>query len=165
MSASREAGDTLIEILIALTILGLTGVALLGAFASDLSGAVTYQNSSTIATVLKNFSDEATFEIQYQTTPSPLFQACATLSGTATSSGSAIDYNGTTLSYIPPPGYTVSVTNIEYLYQNSSFSSSCDSGQLEPQLITVRATGPKGANGTLSFVVASFNNESYVQPS
>lgn len=174
--AESDSGDTLIEILVAVIILGLTAVALLGAFASDLTGASVYKNSSTIDTVLKNFAEDATFEIQYQA--NPLFAACATLTGSATSSESTIYYNGssTPLAYLPPNGFTVTANpaadpsanpllGIQYFYQNTSFSSSCNSGQNEPQLITVEATGPHGANGTLSFVVGSFKNESYVQPS
>lgn len=173
-----DSGDTLIEILVAITILGLTGVALLGAFASDLTGASVYKNTSTIEAVLKNFAEDATFEIQYQA--SPLFAVCAPLTGSATSSGTTMSYNGSRLAYLPPSGFTVTANplddptanpalGIQYFYQNTSFSTSCDGNasqnQGEPQLITVEATGPHGANGTLSFVVGSFQNETYVQPS
>lgn len=166
-----DAGDTLIEILIAITILGLSGVALLGAFASDLSGASTYKNTTTVETVLKNFAEEATYQIQYQTYPGPLFTACATLSGQATATTN-IDYNGTPLTYQPPAtsGITIKVTNAMY-FNDSTYSfgplSGCSSssGSLEPQYFQVSATGPQGAHGTLDFVVASFNYESYGQPS
>ena len=165
---SRDAGDTLIEILIAITILGLSGVALLGAFASDLSGASTYKNVSTVETVLKNFSEDATFQIQYQ--KNPLFADCATLSGTATPTPTYVDYMGTPLTYKPPTGFTVTVTGVSYLLNNgSSFISPsvspCTTTEPWPQLITATATGPQGASGTLSFVVANFSYESYVQPS
>ena len=168
--SSLESGDTLIEILVAITILSLTAVALLGAFASDLSGASTYKNTSTIETVLKNFAEDATYQIQYERDPSALFAPCATLSGSATSSGSTIVYNAssTPLNYKPPSGFTLQILSIQYLDQNgTSFGpvTGCDPGQLEPQLIKVQVTGPYGSNGTLSFVVASFNYEAYVQPS
>lgn len=161
-----EAGDTLVELLVAIAVLGLVGVALLGGFSTVIGASAEYRSLTTIDSVLKNFAESATYNIQLQTGPAPypLFTPCAALpTGQATTSTN-VNYNGQPISYNPPAGYAITVTGIQYLYQNTSFSSSCDSNQFEPQLITAKATGPKGTSATLSFVVASRQYEnSYVQ--
>lgn len=173
-SYSRESrhgdnGDTLIEILLAIVVLGLTGVALLGGFASAIGGSADYRYLAVNDVVLKDFAESMIQQVQLASPPA--FQPCASMSGTA-SSDSQISY-GTPghqvfLLYQPPQGYAVTVTSIEYFVNNSEFSSSvaaCDPGQLQPQLVNAHVSGPGGANGSLSFVVSDPAYENYVPPS
>lgn len=160
----NEAGDTLIEVLLAIIVLGLAGVALLSAFASVIGGSVSYRHLATAEIVAKNFAESATYQIQLA--PTPLFTPCATMSGTATTT-TKITYGGTQLDYQPPPylsSYTVTVTPVQYLTFNSSFGSGCDPKQYQPQLISAKVTGPNGSQATLSFVVDDPKYENYVQP-
>ena len=157
----NEAGDTLIEVLLAIIVLGLAGVALLSAFASVIGGSVSYRHLATAEIVAKNFAESATYQIQLA--PTPLFAPCTTMSGTATTS-SKITYGGTQLDYQPPQGYSVTVTQIQYLTNNSSFGSGCVSTQYQPQLISARTAGPNGSQATLSFVVDDPMYENFVQP-
>jgi hypothetical protein len=166
--SGSESGDTLIEVLVAIMVLGLTGVALVGAFGAIIGGSAEHRGLATIDTVLKNFAESATYQIQLK--PSPLFMPCATLSGQATSS-THISYadsagnNATAIAYQPPVGYTVQIKSVQYLVNNTSFSASgCSLSYEWPQLITATATGPKGTSKDLSFVVAYPLVETYTQP-
>jgi type II secretory pathway pseudopilin PulG len=159
-----ETGDTLIEVLVTITVLGLAIVSGVEAFASVIESSARHREFATIDTVLKNFAESATYQIQMQS--NPYFVPCATVSGIATES-SKISYGVKPLDYQPPTGYTVQVSSpTQYLYNNSNFQASqCDSAQYWPQLITVTATGPKGSSASLSFVVADpAKLETYVQP-
>ena len=78
----RDQGDTLVEILVTITILGFAVVGLLGALLTSTSASVTHRNETTLDTVLRNFIDDARYMIQTQPftgTPgaNPQFQPCA----------------------------------------------------------------------------------------
>ena len=78
----RDRGDTLVEILVTITILGFAVVGLLGALLTSTSASVTQRNETTLDTVLLNFIDDARYMIQTQPftgTPgaNPQFQPCA----------------------------------------------------------------------------------------
>ncbi len=146
-AGSRDRGDTLIEILVAVSVIGMTGVALLGAFASAIGGSVSYRHAATLELVLKDFAEFATVRIQ--STPSPLFQSCAPV---VTNDSHQVTYAGTPLAFTVPTGYTIS-GSIAYL-NGTGFTSTCTPGSLGPQLITASATSTvSGATLTLSFVV------------
>jgi type II secretory pathway pseudopilin PulG len=165
--SKSERGETLLEVLMALLVLGLAGVALIGAFTTVIGASSEHRTLSTNDVVLKDFAESATNQIQLQQ-PSPYFLPCATFGGTATNSSPSMTYsNGSsshTISFTPPVGYSVQVTQVQYLFNNSTFQSSgCDSTQFWPQLITAQATGPKGT-ANLSFVVSDPQKETYVFP-
>lgn len=174
---TSENGDTLIEVLMALLVLGLAGVALIGAFTTVIGASSEHRTLSTNDVVLKDFAESATYQIQLQQ-PAPLylpfFLPCATLTGTATNASPNMTYsNGVTshtISFTPPMNYSVQVTQVQILFNNTTFqttttfpSSGCDSTQDWPQLITATATGPKGS-ASLSFVVSDPMHENYVSP-
>jgi Tfp pilus assembly protein PilV len=162
---ASEAGDSLVEVLIALVVLGLAGVALIGAFTTVIGASAEHRTLSTSDVVLKDFAESATNEIQLQQGPAPypLFAPCTVPAGTATpatTTNTHISYAGSPLSYQPPVGFSVQITDTQYLYNNSTFQTSgCDSTQDWPQLITAKATGPNGS-ASLSFVVADATYES-----
>ena len=165
-SATRysDDGDTLIEILVTITILGLAAVSLLGAFLTVISSSARHRSYAAIDTILKNFADAATYQIQMSSSPAAIFSPCATLSGTTLNNSPTttyMTYNGTALNdYTPPAGYAITVTSSQYLVNNASFQdqAACKgvsgySSFFWPQEFTVTATGPKGASSTLTFVV------------
>ncbi len=59
-----EAGDTLIEVLIAIVIIALTVTALLGALVTALTSSTTEQSLSTVDSVLNAFAQSAQYELQ-----------------------------------------------------------------------------------------------------
>jgi hypothetical protein len=158
----------------ALVVLGLAGVALIGAFNTVIGASSEHRTLSTNDVVLKDFADSATYQIQLQQpapTNLPYFLPCATFSGTATNSSPSMTYSSSAGSHVinftPPLGYSVQVTQVQYLVGNTTFQTSSETpsclAQYWPQLITATATGPKGS-ASLSFVVSDPQHESYVQP-
>ena len=61
---SSEAGDTLIEVLIAIVIIALTVTALLGGLVTAITSSTTEQSLSTVDSVLNNFAQAAQYEVQ-----------------------------------------------------------------------------------------------------
>jgi type II secretory pathway pseudopilin PulG len=69
-----EAGDTLIEILIAIVIIALTVTALLGALVTAITSSTTQQSLATVDSVLNGFAQSALYEVQQ----SNVFKNCTT---------------------------------------------------------------------------------------
>ena len=99
-----EAGDTLIEILIALTVIGIAGVAILLAFATSISGSSDHRNLTTMDAMLRTAAAEVTAAIQQQ--PSSEFATCL----------GAYTVNNTPGGGIPLPtaGYTATIYSAQY---------------------------------------------------
>ena len=139
VKSKSESGDTLVEILIALSVIGVTAVALLGAFATSISASNEHRNLATLDTVLKSFAETATFQIQQQS--NPLYASCA----------STYTLNPP---FSPPANYSVAITGVTY-WTGTTFASSCSSGSPNPQQITATATNTSsGSQTSLNFVVA-----------
>lgn len=107
MHDDAERGDTLIEVLIALVIIGLTVTALLGGMAESIVASGQHRSHVTIDAVLKNFAEAAKYDIQFLH-GSALFADC--IAGTApiyTLLGTPSPTNG-------PPGTAVTVFGTGY---------------------------------------------------
>lgn len=147
-----ESGDTLIELLIAMAVMTVTGASVLGAFVTSINASTQHRQFATINTLLRSYAEAATYQIQLQ--PSPLFQSCAT-TATYTSGTYA-------LSNLPSTsGFTVTLASIQYWNSaTNSFGSSCSAGSIQPQLLTITATGTSGTSTapstSLSFVVDDY---------
>jgi prepilin-type N-terminal cleavage/methylation domain-containing protein len=153
--AASERGDTLIEVLVALTVLGIAAVALIGAFSTSVTASARHRGLSTLDTVLKSYAESAVYAIQQQPS-NPLFASCQT----------AANYEKE-IPYTLPTGYTtggysVSVSSVQYWSVGNQsaqppvqpgFGGTCASGSTTPQLITVTANGPFSTTQNLSFVV------------
>ena len=70
-----EAGDTLVEILIALAVIGIAATAILLAFATSISGSGEHRNLATMDTMLRTASAEVTSAIQQQS--NAVFSSCS----------------------------------------------------------------------------------------
>lgn len=138
-----EAGDTLVEVLLALIVLGLASVALLIAFSTSISASAQHRQLATSDIALSAISQQAISSINSQLN---LFTTCQTLSYfqahvTLTPSGSGSI----------PAGYTPALTNVQYWNPTSaSFGSACTTD--EPIEVTVTITH-NGVTYTNSFVV------------
>ena len=140
----REDGDTLVEVLIAMVIIALTVSALLGAMITAISTSGEHRSLSVEDTILRSYAETAKYQIQFQSSPAPLFKECAQPS----------DYP---VSMTTPSGYSVSISGIQY-WNGSTFDSSCGSSDMTGvQLLTVTSTGP-GASQTLNLVVRNPND-------
>src|SRR5665213_740717 len=92
-----EEGDTLVEVLIALVILGMASVALLVSFATSITASSTYRDVATLDTVLRSASEEVITQIQQQ--PAALFESC----------GGAAN-----VKFSLPTGYRAAITSVSY---------------------------------------------------
>ena len=120
-----EAGDTLIEVLLALVVISLTAVALLTAFGTSISASAEHKDEATLDSVLKSFVEQATYQLGRQTT-SPKFVACATPS----------TYSNVTMPPVTTAQgtYTASITAVQYWQSNNTWSpptASVDRGVLD----------------------------------
>lgn len=107
----NEVGDTLIEILLAILVIGIGATALLAGFGTAIGASAEHRSLATIDTVLKSFAETTKFQVQEQT--SPKFANCATTytiaslpSPSAGAAGTAVTVFGTGFT----PGDPMSVT-------------------------------------------------------
>jgi type II secretory pathway pseudopilin PulG len=137
-----DAGDTLLEILFAVVILGIASVALLAAFAASISASATHRSIASFDTVIRSASQQAISQIQQQT--NPLYESCAPLSYYQTGPGAVSFSLG---------AYSAQVTGIQYWSGNGFTTSQVQCVANSPQWITITITSPTGQHYTNNFVV------------
>jgi prepilin-type N-terminal cleavage/methylation domain-containing protein len=135
-----ERGDTLIEVLMALMIIGIGVVALMSGLAASITGSAAHKSLTTTDTALKSAAETAVYAIELQ--PSPLFAQCASVSGTS--------YNGTAIPFNLPSNFTVTLS-VQYWNQSTQkFEATTQTAQnclntandqSGYQLLTVRVKG------------------------
>ncbi len=151
-----EAGDTLVEVLLAVVVLGLASVALMIAFGTSISASAEHRNLSTVNTILTSASQQAISLIQQQKS---VFETCYT---TETATVSAYQGNAKIAMTVPAPytsSYSAAYTEVEY-WNGTSFNPVSASGPTTPcvpnapQLITITVTeNSNGSKYTNSFEV------------
>ncbi|MGO8826430.1 MAG: hypothetical protein ACLQU9_14500, partial [Acidimicrobiales bacterium] len=147
-----EAGDTLIEILITLTVIGIGATAILLAFATSISGSGQERTAASFDTMLRTAAAEVTSDIQQQysqaqTNPTgPVGLAVAQCAGANLVNQASIP--------LPDATYTATITDVQFWQTNlpsfaftaaqppSSYSA-CPSGtnQQGPQQLTIQVSG------------------------
>ena len=145
-----EAGDTLVEILIALTVIGVAGMAILLAFATAISGSGQHRNAVTMDTMLRTAAAEVTSAIQQQ--PSTVFANCS----------GAYVLNTTNAISLPNPNnvqpnpYTATITGAQYWltggatpYTFSSLAAPANTGC--PTGYSTTQPGPQQLTVTVSY--------------
>jgi type II secretory pathway pseudopilin PulG len=142
-----ETGDTLIEVLIALVVIGVTAVSILGAFATSISATSEHRTVATADSVVRSFAETFTYDVRLQGPPSgPQWTGCASASpltpnyaaivSTFNASSAA---NGYVIA-IPPTG----ITN----------EGTCPATNAPPEAITATASSGGTVDATLVFVVS-----------
>jgi len=127
-SRDSEAGDTLVEVLIALMVLGIASVALLIAFGTTLSASAQHRDLTNYNTVLASTNAEVSALVQQNA--NTLFGTCASLSSYPSSS---------TLSANLPYAYSAQIISVSYW--NGTSWASCTTGlDTAPQMITLQVT-------------------------
>ena len=77
---SRDAGDTLIEVLVAVTIIGIVASGIIGGLASTIATSGTHRSVATLDAIVRSFAEKARYDIQLAPTGAsggPLFSRCA----------------------------------------------------------------------------------------
>jgi type II secretory pathway pseudopilin PulG len=142
-----EAGDTLIEVLLAIVVLGVASLALLIAFGVSITASAEHRNLATMDTVLRTASEEA--ESSLQGGLAPAYVSCGTAAYYQTVIGSAFSLPTT-----PAPGYTATVSQVQYWNSTTNlWTSTCAANSYGPQLIYLTVAGPSGTSSTINFVV------------
>jgi hypothetical protein len=141
-----------VEVLLALVVIGLTSVALLGAFGTSISASAEHKDQATLDSVLKAFVEQATFQLGRQTSSSPKFTACATIA----------TYSGVTIPTVTSSqgNYTASITSVSYWQSDNTWGSSCTTTATpsQQQLLTATATNTTtGTSQSADFVVSDPN--------
>jgi large repetitive protein len=143
-----EAGDTLIEVLIALVVLAIASVALIVAFQTSISASSRHRSLANDDTVLTTATQEAITQLQND---SSIWQSCVSESTYPTITMPS-PYQSDTINYAVTPGTGTTTPTVEY-WDGSGFSSACPSNvATAAQELTI---GVAGTPFTNTFVVAS----------
>lgn len=154
-----EAGDTLVEILIALSIIGIAATAILLAFATTISGSGAHRNEVTLDTMLRTASTEVSAAIEQQSTAT--FSSCA----------GAYVYHTPGSIPLPNPAYSAYISAVQYESANPAASgdtyalsapqapsTTCPTGSTpnpyadSPQMLTISVTYTGQGGGTPSTI-------------
>lgn len=142
-----DAGDTLVEVLITIIILSVTGLALLEAFSATITGSAQYRSLAGNDVVLRAAAESAYSLIAQQ--PGPAYSVCAT----------AADYNAVGGNFGAPSNFTATIWTVLYwdstLGDWTSTVPAC-TADFTPQQITMKVTNPNGSSETTTFVVNDF---------
>jgi type II secretory pathway pseudopilin PulG len=132
----RESGETLVELLVTVVILGTSIVAVVLGVATAVASSDSHRQEATAEGVLRSLAERIA---DPRDVP---YQDCAT---TGTYSVSPPGFN-------PPPGWTLSVTNVAYLQGDNTYGASCGT-DLGAQQLSLRAQSPHVAHQATETVV------------
>ena len=160
-----EHGDTLIEVLMAVVVIGLTVVALMGGLVTSITGSAEHQSIAQIDSLLKSYAEAAKFQIELQPVvanpPSaPIFRDCSG-SGSATA---VLTYYQTNVQYTypaayPKPSYAVVITELKpWNNASNSWDAACSTSGTNHdanglQLLTIKATAPNSISDQMQVIV------------
>lgn len=108
---AEERGETLVELLVALTILGITLVAVIGAFGASITMSDVHRKQASAGAAVRNYA-----ELVADYVAGTGYTACA----------SASAYAAGTVGYTAPSGYAASPVSIRY-WTGSAWSAGCAS--------------------------------------
>jgi prepilin-type N-terminal cleavage/methylation domain-containing protein len=168
IAARGDRGDTLIEVLIALVVIGICAVALLGALTTTLSSSGEHRSLAAVNTVEMSLADQVKSAVQLQT--SAHWPSGTGSNPDCPSSGTLTQwYQNTsnvpipsTFTSVPYNGYSVTLTNAQYWDDSSNvWTSSCPASATGVQKVTVKVSAPNnGPTDTLDVVVRKLSDGS-----
>jgi prepilin-type N-terminal cleavage/methylation domain-containing protein len=123
---SDDRGETLIELLVALAILGIALVAVVGALAASITMSDIHRKQSTAGAEVRNYAEQVESYVA-----GTGYAACA----------APATYAAATVGYTAPAGYSATPTGVRY-WSGSTWSASCpasDTG-LQQLTLSVRST-------------------------
>jgi Tfp pilus assembly protein PilV len=138
---TSEAGDTLLEVVIAVIVIAITAAALLGALTTSIMSSAAHRDFATEDTVLQSYAEE----VQYQVGQD--YSTCAQINPTPTPStynGAPIDPT-TTL----PSGYSVEISQIQYWGNPTALTSPMTAGSSYTTLNVNALTAPMSPGDTI----------------
>jgi type II secretory pathway pseudopilin PulG len=133
-----ERGETLVELLLAIVILGLAGLAVLGGMGTSIIVSDVHRKETVSGAAVRAYAEQLQTKVA-----GSAYVNCATPSSYA---------NGT-IGYTPPAGYVASATRVTYWsVAGKTFQSACgtDSGV---QAVTLQVSDTPPSRGTVSLTV------------
>lgn len=120
----NDSGESYIELLVTLVIIGLAGVAILGAVMTSITSSSEHRNLANDDTIMKSAVEQVKYEIELA--PAPLFSDCG--SGGATAGSLISTWNSGMSSLWPAiPGgigsYKAWISNVECFTESSTASA------------------------------------------
>lgn len=126
----HQSGMTMVEILVAVSILGIAVVGIVSSLSTASLASDYHRKQATGDTVMKSFA-----EVLQQRAQSFAYANCTTVA----------HYNAVPLSWTPEPGYTATVTGVQYGHGPSpwTFNGTCTSDE-GLQKLSLRVTSGDG---------------------
>ena len=134
--ARGQAGETLLELLITISIMGIAFVSILLGVGTAIASSDSHRQEATAEGVVRSFAE------RIQDPRDVPYVDCATTSNYANPPG-----------FAAPSGWTVSITAVGYLQPNNTYSASCPSPERGAQQLTLQAVSPHVANGATETLV------------
>ena len=149
-----ETGDTLIEVLLAVMVLGIASAAILLAFSTSIFGSSEYKALATTDTGLRGVAEAVTNDLQSQL--QPLWTNCGgvgALDAAATQPGETV---------VPvPSGYTVSSITATYWSSSSGTYVAQNASELPPNPVACPSTADMNPSALVTITILSANGTSY----
>jgi hypothetical protein len=151
-SSREEQGDSLVEILIAIVVIGICGVGILGGLTTSLASSGEHRGLAAIDTLVRSYSETVKQTVEgVPTWPSPECQGNGTgLTTWYTSNVPAWSATGQYAGYTG--GYTVTLSNAQY-WTGSAWSTTCPNPLTGLQKVTVTARSPGGVTDSADVVI------------
>jgi type II secretory pathway pseudopilin PulG len=118
---SEDRGETLIELVVALAILGIAMVAIVGALGASITMSDIHRKQSTAGAEVRNYA-----ELVQNYVAGTGYTACA----------APASYAAATVGYTAPSGYAASPTTVKY-WTGSAWSASCPGTDIGLQQLTL----------------------------
>jgi type II secretory pathway pseudopilin PulG len=131
-----ERGETLVELLVTIVIMGAAFVAILAGVGVAIASSDSHRQEATAEGVLRSYAE------RIQDSRDVLYVDCATTSAYASPAG-----------FAEPPGWTISLTNVAYLQTDNSYGGACPSPDRGAQQLTLLAVSPHDKNGASETLV------------
>jgi hypothetical protein len=143
-----------------LVVIAITTVALLSAFWTSISASAEHKDQATLDSVLKQFVEQATYQLGRQDSATPKFFPCASQSTYAGLTLTVTTPQGTYMASIKAP--TLGAPAVSYWESNNTWGPSCTptATPSQQQLLWATVTNSKtGTSKSVQFVIAdpSFN--------
>jgi len=129
---SEDRGETLIELLVALAILGIALVAIIGAFGASITMSDVHRKQASAGAAVRNYAELVTNYVA-----GTGYSSCAAASA----------YSAGTVGYTAPSGYTASPASIMY-WNGSAWSASCGTDTRASEHLVLVLRKPCGIGST-----------------